>query len=108
VAFINPEVVHGEGEIVWEEGCLSLPGVSEEVKRKEHVIVKAVSTKGEEFRVEAHGLLAVCLQHETDHLNGKVFVDYLSKLKRDVIRRKMERLIEEGGETETTSVSAAL
>lgn len=94
-AFINPEIVLAEGEIVWSEGCLSVPGITDEVKRKEHVIVKAVGVDGNEFQLEAHGLFAVALQHETDHLNGRVFVEYLSKLKRDVIRRKMERLREE-------------
>ncbi len=98
LALINPQIVSGEGQIVWEEGCLSVPGINEEVKRKEHVIVKAVGVDGNEFTVEAHGLFAVCLQHETDHLEGKVFVEYLSKLKRDVIRRKMERLRAEGEE----------
>jgi peptide deformylase len=94
-AFINPKIVSGDGSIVFEEGCLSVPGVSEEVTRKDHVVVEALNEKGEPFRMEAHGLFAVAIQHETDHLDGKVFVDYLSKLKRDVIRRKMERLIEE-------------
>ena len=108
-AFINPEIVKGEGEIVWEEGCLSVPGINEEVKRKEHVIVRAIGVDGNPFEVEAHGLFAVCLQHETDHLNGRVFVEYLSKLKRDVIRRKMERLMEdEEAGAETTSTAAVL
>lgn len=92
---INPEIVKGEGEFVWEEGCLSVPGISEEVTRKEHVIVKGIDIEGKPLEIEAHGLFSVALQHETDHLNGRVFVDYLSKLKRDVIRRKMERLREE-------------
>ncbi len=109
MAFINPEVVKGEGEIVWEEGCLSVPGINEEVKRKEHVIVRAVGVDGSPFEVEAHGLFAVCLQHETDHLNGRVFVEYLSKLKRDVIRRTMERLVEdEEAEAEAENTAAAL
>ena len=94
-ALINPEIVKGEGEIVWEEGCLSVPGVNEEVLRKEHVIVRGVGVDGNPLEVEGHGLFAVALQHETDHLKGRVFVEYLSKLKRDVIRRKMERLREE-------------
>jgi peptide deformylase len=111
-AFINPEIVAAEGEIVWEEGCLSVPGVNEPVKRKEMVTVKAVGIDGNEFTVDATGLFAVCLQHETDHLNGKVFVEYLSKLKRDVIRRKMERLVAEeeaeGAERSAGSKSAVL
>ncbi len=106
VALINPEIVKGEGELVWEEGCLSVPGINEEVKRKEHVIVRAVGVDGNEMTLEGHGLFAVALQHETDHLNGRVFVEYLSKLKRDVIRKKMERLQQE--ELEQADAPAAL
>jgi peptide deformylase len=94
-AFINPRIVSGDGSIVFEEGCLSVPGISEEVTRKAHVVVEALNEKGEPFRLEARGLFAVAIQHENDHLDGKVFVEYLSKLKRDIIRRKMERLIAE-------------
>jgi peptide deformylase len=92
IAFINPEIIAADGEIVWDEGCLSVPGETGEVTRKEHVVVKALDAKGQEFTVEAFGLFAVAIQHEMDHLIGKVFVDYLSRLKRDVIKRKMERL----------------
>ncbi|MBN1959680.1 MAG: peptide deformylase [Deltaproteobacteria bacterium] len=102
VALINPEIIKSEGEIIWEEGCLSVPGISEEVKRNEHVWVSAIDVNGNPLEIEAHGLFAVALQHETDHLNGRVFVDYLSKLKRDVIRRKMKRL----SEKESTNVSS--
>lgn len=91
-AFINPEIVEAEGSMSWEEGCLSLPGVTDSVKRKEHVVVRALDRNGAPFTVQAHGLFAVALQHEIDHLNGRVFVDYLSKLKRDVIKRKMLRM----------------
>lgn len=91
MVLINPEIVAAEGDIRWEEGCLSVPGVSEMVKRKERVRVKALDITGKEFTLEASGLFAIAIQHETDHLNGRVFVEYLSKLKRDVIRRKMER-----------------
>ena len=97
-AFINPTIVSGDGTIVFEEGCLSVPGISEEVTRKERVVVEALNEQGEPFRLEANGLFAVAIQHENDHLDGKVFVEYLSKLKRDLIRRKMERLIAERGE----------
>lgn len=90
--FINPELVSGEGEITWEEGCLSVPGVNEEVKRKERIVVRALARTGEAFEVTANGLFAVAIQHEMDHLMGRVFVEYLSKLKRDVIKRKMQRL----------------
>lgn len=105
-AFINPEIVTSEGEISWEEGCLSLPGVNESILRKERVVVRALGPDGEEFTCEAAGLFAIALQHEIDHLDGKVFVDYLSKLKRDVIKRKMERLKAE--ETDDGVVAAAI
>ncbi|HSI05081.1 MAG: peptide deformylase [Myxococcota bacterium] len=92
LAVINPEIVSADGDITWNEGCLSVPGITEDVKRREHVLVKAFDKDGKPFELDAHGLFAVCLQHEIDHLNGKMFVDYLSKLKRDVIKRKMVRL----------------
>jgi len=95
-AFVNPEILRAEGEILWEEGCLSVPGITEKVKRHEHVVVRALDRDGKPFEVEARGLFAVALQHEMDHLKGRVFVEYLSKLKRDVIRRKMERLKVDG------------
>lgn len=91
-AFINPEIMESSGNIIWEEGCLSVPGIVESVKRKEHVTVRALDRDGEAFELRASGLFAVALQHEIDHLDGKVFVEYLSKLKRDVIKRKMGRL----------------
>lgn len=91
-AFVNPKIVEADGEIAWEEGCLSLPGITENVKRHDRVVVEAIDPDGKPFKLEARGLYAVAIQHESDHLDGKVFVDYLSKLKRDVIRRKMERL----------------
>ncbi|MCK5690173.1 peptide deformylase [Myxococcota bacterium] len=90
--YINPEIILAEGEIVWEEGCLSVPGITGDVKRREHIIVRALDRDGETFETEAFGLFAVALQHEIDHLDGHVFVEYLSKLKRDVIKRKMQRL----------------
>jgi peptide deformylase len=104
-AFINPEIITSEGSIVWQEGCLSVPGYTDEVKRKESVIVRAVGVDGEVFDTEATGLFAVALQHEMDHLEGRVFVEYLSKLKRDVVRRKMDRVREEA---EDDGVVAAL
>ncbi|MBI3179597.1 MAG: peptide deformylase [Deltaproteobacteria bacterium] len=91
-AFINPEIVESEGEILWEEGCLSVPGVTEQVRRHERVVVRALDMQGQPFELNVNGLFAVAVQHEIDHLDGKVFVEYLSKLKRDVIKRKMERL----------------
>ena len=92
MAFINPEIIEADGTIEWEEGCLSVPSITDLVKRKERVVVRALDASGQSFTLEAHGLYAVCLQHEIDHLNGKVFVEYLSRLKREVIKRKMERL----------------
>jgi peptide deformylase len=96
MVFVNPTLVRAEGSVLWDEGCLSVPGVTEQVQRREHVWVRAQDVDGVYFEVEAHGLYAVALQHEMDHLDGKVFVEYLSNLKRNVIRRKMERLKAEG------------
>jgi len=92
LVLINPEIIKSSGEIVWDEGCLSVPGITDEVKRKENITVRALDRRGNEFTLECSGLFAVAIQHEMDHLNGKVFVEYLSKLKRDVIKRKMLRL----------------
>ena len=89
--FINPTVLEREGESEHEEGCLSVPGFYETVRRAEQVRVSALDLDGEPFELEAHGLLAVCIQHEIDHLDGKLFVDYLSTLKRDRIRKKLEK-----------------
>ena len=88
-AFINPEIIWREGECVGEEGCLSVPGIYETVKRSERVKVRALDTEGEPFELEANGLLAICLQHEIDHLDGKVFVEYLSRLKLARIKAKL-------------------
>jgi peptide deformylase len=88
--FINPEVVWASEErTVYEEGCLSVPGVYDGVERPARVKVKALDLDGKEFEVEADGLLAVCIQHEMDHLKGKVFVEYLSPLKRNRIKTKL-------------------
>ena len=94
--FINPKIIEREGSIVWEEGCLSIPGYTDKVTRSEWVEVEALDRNGEAFKLEAAGLFAVCLQHEIDHLNGKVFVQHLSKLKRDSAKRKMTKLIKSG------------
>jgi len=91
-AFINPEIIAREGDLVWEEGCLSIPGVNEEVDRSETVTVRALNEKGETFEKTVHGLYAVAIQHEMDHLAGKVFVEYLSRLKRDLVKKKMQRI----------------
>ena len=87
--FINPRILEKDGEQVYEEGCLSVPGIYDSVTRAEKVIVEAMNEKGETFKLEAHGLLSVCIQHEMDHLLGKVFVEYLSPLKRTRIKNKM-------------------
>ena len=91
LAFINPTLLEREGENESEEGCLSVPGFYETVHRAERVRVSALDRDGEPFELDASGLLAVCIQHEMDHLDGKLFVDYLSVLKRDRIRKKLEK-----------------
>jgi peptide deformylase len=89
--FINPAIVEKDGETVTEEGCLSVPGYYEEVKRAEHILVRYLDRDGRECEGEFEGLLAVCIQHEIDHLDGKLFVDYLSEAKRTRIRKKLEK-----------------
>jgi peptide deformylase len=89
--FINPEVIARDGEEEMEEGCLSVPGVYEAVRRAERIRVRALDRDGNPFELDADGLLAVCIQHEIDHLDGKLFVDYLSSLKRQRIRKKLEK-----------------
>ena len=89
--FINPVILAREGKEKMEEGCLSVPTIFEDVERAAKVRVRAQDRNGVEFERELEGLLAVCLQHEMDHLEGKLFVDYLSALKRDRIRRKLEK-----------------
>lgn len=92
LALVNPEIVRREGTMVFSEGCLSIPGESEEVERAARVSVRALDRDGKPLTVEADGLLAVALQHEIDHLEGTLFVDYLSALKRELIRKRMKRL----------------
>jgi len=89
--FINPEILSKEGACEGEEGCLSVPGIYETVKRSERVRVRALNLDGQPFEVEADGLLAVCLQHEIDHLDGKVFIEYLSRLKLSRIKAKLTK-----------------
>ncbi len=91
LVFINPTILASDGEEEMEEGCLSVPGVQETVRRAERIRVSALDRTGEPFEMEADGLLAVCIQHEMDHLDGKLFVDYLSPLKRNRIRKKLEK-----------------
>lgn len=92
MCFINPEIVDSRGNETTEEGCLSVPNIYEPVQRHEWVKVRALDRDGNEFITEADGLLSVCLQHEMDHLLGKVFVDYLSGMKQLRIKKKMEKL----------------
>lgn len=90
--FINPEIVWASSECkTYEEGCLSVPGVYDEIERPARVKVRAIDEHGKAFEIEADGLLAVCIQHEIDHLDGKVFVEYLSRLKQDRIRTKIKK-----------------
>jgi len=92
LCLINPEIIEKDGVEESEEGCLSVPGFFEKVKRAEHIKVKALNKEGEPFELEAKELLAVCIQHEMDHLQGKLFVDYLSPLKKKRIKDKLEKI----------------
>jgi peptide deformylase len=89
--FINPEIVARSGAADCEEGCLSVPGIFEKIKRAERITVRALNTNGKPFELAAEGLLAVCIQHEMDHLEGKVFVEYLSRLKQNRILAKLKK-----------------
>ena len=89
--FINPKIVRKDGVTISEEGCLSVPGNYAKVERAESITVEALNEHGEAFELEAEGLLAICIQHELDHLKGKLFIDYLSPLKRQRIRKKLEK-----------------
>jgi peptide deformylase len=91
LALVNPEILEKHGEEQMEEGCLSVPGVYEPVQRAERVRVAALDRDGKSMEMDVDGLLAVCIQHEIDHLDGKLFVDYLSNLKRQRIRKKIEK-----------------
>lgn len=87
--FINPQIIVCDGETEYEEGCLSVPGIYDKVARAERVRVQALDLQGHPFELDADGLLAICIQHEIDHLNGKVFVEYLSRLKQQRIKSKL-------------------
>ena len=89
LCLINPEILSREGEQQYDEGCLSVPGFYEPVDRAAKIRIRALNEKGEQFEMDAEGLLAVCIQHEMDHLDGKLFVDYLSEMKRSRIRKKL-------------------
>lgn len=91
LCLVNPEIVRAEGQVSYEEGCLSVPDVFESVDRAEQIEVSALDENGERIEIEAEGLLAICIQHEMDHLDGKLFVDYLSVLKRDRLKKKTRK-----------------
>jgi peptide deformylase len=94
--FINPQILAKDGVEEMQEGCLSVPGYFDTVQRADRVKVRALDRDGNEFELEADGLLAVCIQHEIDHLDGKLFVDYLSELKRKRVRKKLEKQAQPG------------
>ncbi len=91
LVFINPEIRARQGEQVYQEGCLSVPGIYADVSRADVVTVHAHGRDGQPFELQAEGLLAVCIQHELDHLDGKLFVDYLSPLKREMVKKKLAK-----------------
>jgi peptide deformylase len=97
--FINPEILEREGEVAWQEGCLSFPGVQEEVDRAAHVRVRAQGRDGKWFELEADGLLAVAIQHEYDHLQGVLMIDHMGPLKKRLTHRKMVKRAEEQAST---------
>jgi peptide deformylase len=96
VKLINPVIVQAEGSIVWEEGCLSVVDYTAEVTRAKHVLVKGWTPDEEEIEIEGTELLAVALQHEIDHLDGRLFIDRISRLKRDLYRRRVKKWLREG------------
>lgn len=97
ICLINPEIIEKDGVEESEEGCLSVPGFFEKVSRAEHIRIRALNRDGESFEMEARDLLAVCIQHEMDHLQGKLFVDYLSAFKRNRIKAKLEKIHKQQG-----------
>jgi peptide deformylase len=103
LCFINPEILDKSGEEEMEEGCLSVPGYYDVVRRAERVRVRALDRNGHAFEIDTDGLLAVCIQHEIDHLDGKLFVDYLSELKRQRLRKKIEKQTESVAPTSPTT-----
>ena len=104
MVLINPRITHRDGEQVYQEGCLSVPGIYADVTRANSVRIDALNRKGEPYSIDADGLLAVCIQHELDHLAGKVFVDYLSPLKRDMVRKKLAKQARERATSKTHAV----
>jgi len=97
--FINPEILESTGEVTWQEGCLSFPGVQEDIDRAAHVRVRALNADGTSFEIEADGLLAVAIQHEYDHLQGQLMIDHMGPLKKRLTHRKMVKRAEEQATT---------
>lgn len=97
--FINPEILESTGELTWQEGCLSFPGVQEDIDRAAHVRVRALDRNGKTFEIEADGLLAVAIQHEYDHLQGQLMIDHMGPLKKRLTHRKMVKRAEEQAST---------
>lgn len=95
IAVVNPLITHKEGQIVWEEGCLSVPEYTDDVDRAAKVVCEGLDRDGKPLRIEAEGLLAVCLQHEIDHLEGVLFVDRLSRLKQSLVKKKLKKRAEQ-------------
>ena len=102
LALVNPEIVQREEKIKWEEGCLSIPDIYGEVQRSQHVVVRALDENGTPIEVEGTDLLAVCLQHEIDHLHGRLFIDHLSLLKRRAALSKWEKVRDQYAENRRT------
>lgn len=92
IQLANPKIIASEGDIVWEEGCLSVPEYTADVNRKEYVKVRGLNRDGVEVEIEAVGLFAVCLQHEIDHLNGVLFIDHISRLKREMAIKRLKKM----------------
>ena len=105
---INPEILEEDGKLASDEGCLSVPGVTDEIERAERIRVRALGLDGQPWEIEATGLLAVCIQHEIDHLEGKLFVDYLSELKRRRIKKKLTKSRKRDAEDQRYSKQAPL
>lgn len=108
IKLINPVIVEAEGKIVWEEGCLSVVDYTAEVSRAKRILVKGWTTDEQEIAIEAEDLLAVALQHEIDHLEGKLFIDRISKLKRDLYRRRVRKWLRDGVPLESKQGSASI
>ncbi|MBP1685415.1 MAG: formylmethionine deformylase [Deltaproteobacteria bacterium] len=108
IKLINPVIVQAEGSIVWEEACLSVVDYTAEVRRAAHVLVKAWTPEEKEIEIDAEGLLAVALQHEIDHLDGKLFIDRISRLKRDLYRRRVRKWIRDGVPPESRKAAASI